>query len=44
MEPAPLRLVLGSDAHRFITAALSSRLAEVEAQAETAPTTDWADG
>jgi NAD(P)-dependent dehydrogenase (short-subunit alcohol dehydrogenase family) len=42
-EPAPLRLVLGSDSHRFITAALSSRLAEVEAQSETAPATDWTD-
>ena len=43
VEPAPLRLVLGSDAHRFLTAALSSRLAEVQAQAATAPSTDWAD-
>jgi hypothetical protein len=43
MEPAPLRLVLGSDAYRFVTAALSNRLAEVEAQADTAPATDWAD-
>jgi NAD(P)-dependent dehydrogenase (short-subunit alcohol dehydrogenase family) len=40
-EPAPLRLVLGSDAHRFLTTALSSRLAEVAAQAETASVTDW---
>lgn len=43
VEPAPLRLVLGSDAHRFLTAALSSRLAEVRAQAGTAPATDWTD-
>jgi len=43
VEPAPLRLVLGSDAHRFLTAALSRRLAEVAAQAETAPATDWTD-
>jgi NAD(P)-dependent dehydrogenase (short-subunit alcohol dehydrogenase family) len=43
VEPAPLRLVLGSDAHRFLTAALSSRLAEVQAQAATAPATDWTD-
>ena len=43
VEPAPLRLVLGSDAHRFLTAALSSRLAEVAAQAETASVTDWVD-
>jgi NAD(P)-dependent dehydrogenase (short-subunit alcohol dehydrogenase family) len=43
VEPAPPRLVLGSDAHRFLTAALSSRLAEVQAQAGTAPATDWTD-
>jgi len=43
VEPAPLRLVLGSDAHRFLTAALNSRLAEVAAQAETASATDWTD-
>jgi NAD(P)-dependent dehydrogenase (short-subunit alcohol dehydrogenase family) len=43
VAPAPLRLVLGSDAHRFLTAALSSRLAEVQAQAATAPATDWTD-
>ncbi len=43
VEPAPRRLVLGSDAHRFLTAALSSRLAEVRAQAATAPATDWTD-
>ena len=43
VEPAPRRLVLGSDAYRFLTTALSSRLAEVQAQAETAPATDWAD-
>jgi NAD(P)-dependent dehydrogenase (short-subunit alcohol dehydrogenase family) len=43
VEPAPLRLVLGSDAHRFLTAALSSRLAEVQAQAATAQATDWTD-
>jgi hypothetical protein len=43
VEPAPLRLVLGSDAHRFLTAALSSRLAEVQAQAATARAADWTD-
>ena len=41
IEPAPLRLVLGSDAHRFLTAALSGRLADVQAQSQTAPATDW---
>ncbi|WP_459985723.1 SDR family oxidoreductase [Nocardioides sp. AN3] len=43
-EPAPLRVVLGSDAHRFLTAALNIRLADVEAQADTASETDWTDG
>jgi NAD(P)-dependent dehydrogenase (short-subunit alcohol dehydrogenase family) len=43
VEPAPLRLVLGSDSHRFLTAALTNRLADVQAQAETAPATDWTD-
>lgn len=42
-EPAPLRLVLGSDSHRFLMAALTSRLADVEAQTVTAPETDWTD-
>ena len=37
---APLRLVLGSDAHKGITAALRSRLDEVESQARSAATTD----
>lgn len=37
----PLRLVLGSDAHRFITTALRERLAEIEPQAEIAAITDW---
>ncbi|WP_051940256.1 SDR family oxidoreductase [Phaeacidiphilus oryzae] len=41
--PAPLRLVLGSDAHRFITAALRERLAEIAPQAESAGSTDWID-
>lgn len=36
-----LRLVLGSDAHRFITAALRERLAEIEPQGDTAAATDW---
>jgi NAD(P)-dependent dehydrogenase (short-subunit alcohol dehydrogenase family) len=38
--PAPLRLVLGSDAQRFIQAALAERLAQVQAQAGTAGATD----
>ncbi len=40
VAPAPLRLVLGSDAHRILAATLAKRLAEVEAQAETAARTD----
>lgn len=40
-EHTPLRLVLGSDAHRFITTALRERLAEIEPQAEAAASTDW---
>ncbi|MBM2614076.1 SDR family oxidoreductase [Actinoplanes sp. LDG1-06] len=40
-EPAPLRLVLGSDAYRFITTALRERLAQVEPQERTAAATDW---
>lgn len=39
--PAPLRLVLGSDSHRFLTTALRERLAEIEPQAGTAASTDW---
>jgi NAD(P)-dependent dehydrogenase (short-subunit alcohol dehydrogenase family) len=38
-EP-PRRLVLGSDAHRLITAALRERLAEVDAQRASAARTD----
>ncbi|MFC8361872.1 SDR family oxidoreductase [Streptomyces griseorubiginosus] len=41
--PAPLRLVLGSDSHRFITTALRERLAQIEPQAQTAASTDWTD-
>jgi hypothetical protein len=40
-EPAPRRLVLGSDSQRFIQAALKERLADVETQAETAGLTNW---
>jgi NAD(P)-dependent dehydrogenase (short-subunit alcohol dehydrogenase family) len=39
--PAPLRLVLGSDSHRFVTTALRERLAQIEPQGETAASTDW---
>ncbi|MFJ6392470.1 SDR family oxidoreductase [Streptomyces sp. NPDC091972] len=42
--PAPLRLVLGSDSYRFLRAALSERLAEIEAQRDTAALTDITDG
>ncbi|MER6290123.1 SDR family oxidoreductase [Streptomyces sviceus] len=42
--PAPLRLVLGSDSYRFLQAALSERLAEIEAQRDTAGLTDFTDG
>lgn len=40
-SPAPRRLVLGSDAHGAVRAALVDRLAEVEAGAELAVTTDF---
>ena len=39
-EPAPRRLVLGSDAYRFVHDALSARLAEVEAQKDTVGVSD----
>ncbi|MEU3983971.1 SDR family oxidoreductase [Streptomyces sp. NPDC026672] len=42
--PAPRRLVLGSDSYRFLQAALSERLAEVEAQRDTAGRTDIVEG
>jgi NAD(P)-dependent dehydrogenase (short-subunit alcohol dehydrogenase family) len=38
--PAPLRLVLGSDAAQAMEAALSARLADVRAQHDSAATTD----
>jgi NAD(P)-dependent dehydrogenase (short-subunit alcohol dehydrogenase family) len=40
MEPAPMRLVLGSDSYRFVTAALRERLAQIEPQAAAAASTD----
>lgn len=39
-HPAPLRLVLGSDAHRYLTEALTERLTQVAAQRDSAGTTD----
>ncbi len=42
-EPAPLRLVLGSDAYRFVTGALRERLAQIEPQETLAASTDWSD-
>jgi NAD(P)-dependent dehydrogenase (short-subunit alcohol dehydrogenase family) len=42
-DPAPLRLVLGSDSYGIITAALRERLAQIEPQAAQAATTAWAD-
>ncbi|MFG2276117.1 SDR family oxidoreductase [Streptomyces chartreusis] len=42
--PAPLRLVLGSDSYRFLQAGLSERLAEIEAQRDTAGLSDITDG
>ncbi|MEU8241079.1 SDR family oxidoreductase [Actinoplanes missouriensis] len=40
-QPAPMRLVLGSDAYRFVTAALRERLAQIEPQEAVAASTDW---
>jgi NAD(P)-dependent dehydrogenase (short-subunit alcohol dehydrogenase family) len=37
----PRRLLLGSDAYALVHGALSARLAEVEAQEDTAPSTDY---
>lgn len=42
-NPAPLRLVLGSDSYSLITKALTDRLAQLEAQRELACSTDCAD-
>jgi NAD(P)-dependent dehydrogenase (short-subunit alcohol dehydrogenase family) len=42
-EPAPLRLVLGSDSHSAITASLTGRLADVEAQRDLARSADLTD-
>ncbi|MCY1143274.1 SDR family oxidoreductase [Actinoplanes sp. Pm04-4] len=40
-QPAPLRLVLGSDAYKFVTTALRERLAQIEPQQLAAAATDW---
>lgn len=42
-SPAPMRLVLGSDSYRFVTAALRERLAQIEPQEALAASTDWTD-
>jgi hypothetical protein len=39
-NPAPRRLVLGSDAYDAITAGLRARLTEIEPQAASAAATD----
>lgn len=41
-SPAPTRLVLGSDSYRFLAAALSERLADIESQKDSAGATDFA--
>jgi hypothetical protein len=40
-NPAPKRLTLGSDAYRLVSAALSDRLAALEAQKDIALSTDF---
>ena len=39
-QPAPLRMVLGSDSYQAVTAALRNRLAQIEPQQATAAQTD----
>jgi hypothetical protein len=39
--PAPRRLVLGSDSYKFMHDALTERLAELEAQRDSAAATDF---
>ena len=43
-DPAPLRIVLGSDALRNTIATLQQRLAGFEAQTELAASTDYPPG
>ncbi|MFI1991966.1 hypothetical protein [Actinoplanes sp. NPDC020271] len=40
-HPGLMRLVLGSVAYRFVTAAVRERLAQVEPQESAAASTDW---
>jgi NAD(P)-dependent dehydrogenase (short-subunit alcohol dehydrogenase family) len=40
-EPAPKRIVMGSDAYRFISTALAERLASIEAQQDEASSTNF---
>jgi NAD(P)-dependent dehydrogenase (short-subunit alcohol dehydrogenase family) len=42
VEPAPLRLVTGSDSQRYVRDALRERLADIESQEASAATTDLA--
>ena len=42
-DPAPLRLVLGSDSYGFMRSALTERLAVLESQKDTASSTDFVD-
>ena len=44
VSPAPLRLVTGSDAQRYIRDALRERLADIESQEASAATTDLTPG
>ena len=43
-EPAPSRIVLGSDAFGIIRKTLADRLAVIESQRETAAATDFPPG
>lgn len=43
VEPAPLRLALGSDSYEYITRALTNRLSQLQAQGDLARSTDCAD-
>jgi NAD(P)-dependent dehydrogenase (short-subunit alcohol dehydrogenase family) len=43
-DPAPSRIILGSDAYRIISQALAGRLAGVEAQRDLAAATDFREG
>lgn len=43
-DPAPKRIVLGTDSFTIITGALTARLAEVQAQRELAASTDFPEG